>query len=324
MNQLLKWIIAIGTVIGFPITANSQSFPHKPIKIVVPFASGSGTDAVARLATQSLVEALKQQVIVENRPGANGVIAAEFVAKSAPDGYTLFLTTNSTQASNPSLMKSIPYDPIKDFASVARLGNFPASILAIDPRLPVKSVAELISYAKINPGKLSYATGNSMGMITGATFARMAGIDLLQVPYKSTPPAMTDVMGGQVSMMFTDIMTAISNIRAGKIRALAVASKEPSSLLPEVPPMARTPGLEEFNWVPTWVAVFAPAGTPPSIIDVLNREFVKIVTRKDIVDRFTALGFNAFGSTPQELSAFVASEISRWKKLVKDAGIQPE
>ena len=324
MKRIILWTIAIGMTFGLPLTAISQTFPDKPIKMVVPFAGGSGIDAVSRTVAQYLAESLKQAVIVENRAGANGVIAAQFVAKSAPDGYTLLITTNTTHSANPSLMKSIPYDPIKDFASVARLGNFFSSILVINPRLPIKSVAELVSYAKANPGKLAYATGNSMGILAGATLARMAGIDILHVPYKSTAPAMTDLLGGQVSMMFTDIVAGLSNVRAGKIRALAVASKETSNLLPDVPPMASTPGLEGFNWVPTWLAVFAPASTSPRTIDMLNREFVRIVTRRDNVERFSVLGFTAFGSTPQELDTFVASELVRWKKLVSDAGIQPE
>lgn len=232
------------------------------------------------------------------------------------------MTTNTTHSANPSLMKAIPYDPIRDFAPVARVGNLP-SMLAIDPKLPVRSVAELIAYAKAHPGKLTYASGNSLGIVFGATFARMAGIDILHVPYKSTPPAMTDIIGGQVSMMFMDIMAGLSNVRAGKMRALALTGDEPSTLLPDLQPMARTPGLEEFNVI-AWVGVFAPAGTPPEIIDVHNREFVKIVTRKDIVDRFAGLEFDAFGSTPKELGVFVASELVRWAKMVKDAGIQPE
>jgi len=323
MIQLLKRIAVACTALGFALAANSQPFPSKLIKIVTPFSAGSGSDAVARIAAQNLVESLKQPVIVENRPGANGVIAAQFVARSAPDGYTLFITTNTTHSANPSLMKSIPYDPIKDFASVARLGNFFPSMLAINPRLPVTSVADLIAYAKANPGKLTYATGNTTGIIAGATFTRTTGIDILHVPYKSTPPAMVDLISGQVSMMIIDIMTGLSNARAGKLRALAHMGDKPISILPDVPPLANTPGLEGFNLM-AWLGVFAPAGTPLEIIDMLNREFVKIVTRKDIVERFAGLGFDAFGSTPQELSVFVASELVRWVGLVKDAGIQPE
>lgn len=318
-----KRIAVLCMGLGFALAANSQQFPAKLIKIVTPFSGGSGSDAVARVIAQHLGESVKQPVIVENRPGANGVIATQFVVKSAPDGYTLFVTTNTTHSANPSLLKSIPYDPIKDFAPVARLGNFFPSILVTGPKLPVTTVAELIAYAKANPGKLSYATGNTTGIISGATFVHRTGVDILHVPYKSTPPAMTDLLGGQVSMMIIDIMTGMSSVRAGKMRALAHMGEKRIDIMPDVPPLASTPGMEGFN-LNAWLGVFAPAGTPPEIIELLNREFVKIVTRKDIIERFAGLGFDAFGSTPQELGAFVASELARWNKLVKDAGIQPE
>ena len=323
MIQLLKRIVALCIGLGFALTASSQPFPHKLIRIVVPFAPGTGTDTLARIISQNLVESFKQQVIVENRPGANGVIAAESVAKSAPDGYTLLITTNTTHAANPSLLKAIPYDPIKDFAPVTRLGNFSPSMLAISPKLPFKSVAEFIAHAKANPGKLSYATGNSTGIVFGAKFARLAGIDVVHVPYKSTPPAMADVIGGQVSMIVADFTSGVSAVKAGKIRALALLSDKPHNLLPDVQLLARAPGFEALNAF-AWLAVFAPAGTPPEIIDTLNREVVKIVTRKDIVERFAGLGFDAFGSTPQELGAFVASEVKKWAELVKEAGIEPQ
>ena len=323
MVQLWKRIIAVCIGLGFALTASSQPFPHKLIRIVVPFAPGTGTDTLARIISQNLVESLKQQVIVENRPGANGVIAAESVAKSAPDGYTLLITTNTTHAANPSLLKAIPYDPIKDFAPVTRLGNFSPSMLAISPKLPFKSVAEFIAHAKANPGKLSYATGNSTGIVFGAKFARLAGIDVVHVPYKSTPPAMADVIGGQVSMIVADFTSGVSAVKAGKIRALALLSDKPHNLLPDVQLLARAPGFEALNAF-AWLAVFAPAGTAPEIIDTLNREVVKIVTRKDIVERFAGLGFDAFGSTPQELGAFVASEVKKWAELVKEAGIEPQ
>jgi len=323
MVQRLKRIIAVCIGLAFALAANSQPFPQKLIRIVVPFTPGTGTDTLARIISQNLVESFKQQVIVENRPGANGVIAAESVAKSAPDGYTLLITTNTTHAANPSLLKAIPYDPIKDFAPVTRLGNFSPSMLAIDPKLPFKSVAEFIAHAKSNPGKLSYATGNSTGIVFGAKFVRLAGIDVVHVPYKSTPPAMADVIGGQVSMIVADFTSGVSAVKAGKVRALALLSDKPHNLLPDVQLLARAPGFEALNAF-AWLAVFAPAGTPPEIIDTLNREIVKINTRKDIVERFAGLGFDAFGSTPQELGVFVASEVKKWAELVKEAGIEPQ
>ncbi|MBI2959775.1 MAG: tripartite tricarboxylate transporter substrate binding protein [Betaproteobacteria bacterium] len=324
MMQLLQRIAAVCVGLGFALAASSQPFPQKLIRIVVPFTPGTGTDTLARVIAQNLTESFKQQVIVENRPGANGIIAVESVAKSAPDGYTLLVTTNTTHAANPSLLKSIPYDPIRDFAPVTKLGNFSPSMLAIDPRLPFKSVAELIAYAKANPGKLSYATGNSTGIVFGAKFARVAGIDVLHVPYKSTPPAMADVIGGQVSMIILDFTNGLTGAKAGKIRALALLSDKPHPLMPELTPLARTPGFEALNAF-AWLAAFAPAGTPAETVDTLNRGIVRILKRKDIIDKFfEGLGFEAFGSTPQELGAFVASEIKKWAELVKEAGIQPQ
>lgn len=315
------------TLAGLPalmVTAPASAadaWPSRPLRLVVPFAAGSGTDAVARITAKELGDALGQNVVVDNRPGANGAIAAELVAQAAPDGYTLFMTTNTTHSANPSLMKKLPYDPIKDFTPVARMGNLPF-MLVINPKLPVNNVAELIAYAKSHPG-MSYASGNSTGIVSGATLGRMAGIDLLHVPYKSTPPAMTDVIAGQVPMMFVDVAAGIANVKAGKMRALAVTTAQRSRLLPDLPPIGDTPGLKGFD-ITSWNGVFAPARTPQPIVDRLNRELSKIAGSKEVAPRFEALGFEAFGQTPQQFSGFVASELVKWTKLVKDAGIQPE
>lgn len=299
----------------------SDAYPSRPIRLVVPFAAGSGTDAVARITAKELGDALGQNVVVDNRPGANGAIAAELVAQSAPDGYTLFMTTNTTHSANPSLMKKLPYDPIKDFTPVARMGNLPF-MLVINPKLPVKSVAELIAYARTHPG-MSYASGNSTGIVSGATFGRMAGIDLLHVPYKSTPPAMTDVIAGQVPMMFVDVAAGIANVKAGKMRALAVTTAQRSRLLPDLPPIGDTPELKGFD-ITSWNGVFAPARMPAPIVDRLNRELSKIAASKEAAPKFEALGFEAFGQSPQQFASFVNSELVKWTRLVKDAGIQPE
>ncbi|RLK39078.1 Bug family tripartite tricarboxylate transporter substrate binding protein [Cupriavidus plantarum] len=299
----------------------ADAWPGRPLRLVVPFAAGSGTDAVARITAKELGDALGQNVVVDNRPGANGAIAAELVAQAAPDGYTLFMTTNTTHSANPSLMKKLPYDPIKDFTPVARMGNLPF-MLVINPKLPVNSVAELIAYAKSHPG-MSYASGNSTGIVSGATLGRMAGIDLLHVPYKSTPPAMTDVIAGQVPMMFVDVAAGIANVKAGKMRALAVTTAQRSRLLPDLPPIGDTPGLKGFD-ITSWNGVFAPARTPQPIVERLNRELTKIAGSKDVAPRFEALGFEAFGQTPQQFASFVNSELVKWTRLVKDAGIQPE
>ncbi|UBM07783.1 Bug family tripartite tricarboxylate transporter substrate binding protein [Cupriavidus metallidurans] len=320
-RTLAAAILALpAAAISLPASAN-DAYPSRPIRLVVPFAAGSGTDAVARITAKELGDALNQNVIVDNRPGANGSIAAEIVAQAAPDGYTLFMTTNTTHSANPSLMKKLPYDPIKDFTPVARMGNLPF-MLVINPKLPVKTVGELIAYAKSHPG-MSYASGNSTGIVSGATLARMAQIDLLHVPYKSTPPAMTDVIAGQVPMMFVDVAAGIANVKAGRMRALAVTTAQRSRLLPDLPPIGDTPELKGFD-ITSWNGVFAPAKTPQPIVDRLNRELSKIAASKEVAPKFEALGFEAFGQTPQQFAGFVGSELVKWNKLVKDAGIQPE
>ena len=314
-------ILALPALATLPQVHAAETWPSRPIRLVVPFAAGSGTDAVARITAKELGDALGQNVVVDNRPGANGAIAAELVAQAAPDGYTLFMTTNTTHSANPSLMKKLPYDPIKDFTPVGRMGNLPF-MLVINPKLPVKTVGELIAYARAHPG-MSYASGNSTGIVSGATLGRMAGIDLLHVPYKSTPPAMTDVIAGQVPMMFVDVAAGIANVKAGKMRALAVTTAQRSRLLPDLPPIADTPEMKGFD-ITSWNGVFAPAKTPQPIVERLNRELSRIASSKEVAPRFEALGFEAFGQNPQQFAGFVASELVKWTKLVKDAGIQPE
>jgi len=314
-------ILALPALATLPQVHAAETWPSRPIRLVVPFAAGSGTDAVARITAKELGDALGQNVVVDNRPGANGAIAAELVAQAAPDGYTLFMTTNTTHSANPSLMKKLPYDPIKDFTPVGRMGNLPF-MLVINPKLPVKTVGELIAYARAHPG-MSYASGNSTGIVSGATFSRLAKLDLLHVPYKSTPPAMTDVIAGQVPMMFVDVAAGIANVKAGKMRALAVTTAQRSRLLPDLPPIADTPEMKGFD-ITSWNGVFAPAKTPQPIVERLNRELSRIASSKEVAPRFEALGFEAFGQNPQQFAGFVASELVKWTKLVKDAGIQPE
>ncbi|PBI92026.1 Tripartite tricarboxylate transporter family receptor [Variovorax boronicumulans] len=302
--------------------AQDGGYPKQPIKLIVPFAAGSGTDAVARITAQMLGEALKASVIVDNRAGASGVIAAELVAKAPPDGYTLFMTTNTTHSANPSLMKSLPYDPVKDFAPVSRMGNLPF-MLVVNNDLPVKSVAELLAWGRAHPGKLTYASGNSTGIVSGATLSRMSGIPMLHVPYKSTPPAIADLIGGQVSMMVVDLAAGLATVKAGKMRAIAVTTQERTKLFPELPPLADTPELKGFD-ITSWNGVFAPAGTPRDVVLKLNKALSEMANGAVFRERVSRLGFDAFGSTPEELGAFTVSELAKWKKLIQAAGIQPE
>ena len=301
-------------------SVSAQPYPNKPVKLVVPFGAGSATDTVARQIGQLLSEALGQQFIVDNKAGANGSIGAEYVAKAAPDGYTLIMSTNTPHAANPSLMKKINYDPVKDFVPIARVANIPF-VLVVNNDVPAKSLNELIELVRKNPGKYSYASGSSGSIISGAALASGAKIDLLHVPYKSIPPGITDVIGGQVSMIFADLVTGLPQIKGNKVRALAVTSAESSPMLPNVPPMASA--VKGFELV-AWFALFAPANTPPDIVRKLNVEVVKALARQDIRDKLAASGLTVQTSTPEQLGAFQKTEIAKWATMVKDAGIQPE
>ena len=299
-----------------------QSYPNKPVRIVVPFAAGSATDIVARLLAEELRAALGQSFVVDNRPGASAQIGAEHVAKSAADGYTLFLTTNTSHSANPFLFKKLAYDPIKDFAPVARVMYIPV-IVVVDPKTPVNNMQQLIALAKAQPGKLTFGYGNSIGQVTGAAFAKMAGISVVTVPYKSTPQAMTDVMGGQVTFAITDMASGQGNVKSGKLKALAVSSERRSALMPDLPAMSETPGLEGFD-LSAWVALFAPAGTPKDIIDRLNAEIRRALTKNEIKDRVTQFSAEVAPSSPEELGDFVKAQLASWGRRIKDAGIEPE
>ena len=318
--------ISIGAATGLASAApwafaQDGGYPKQPIRIVVPFAAGSGTDAVARIAGQMLGDALKGSVIVDNRAGANGVIAAEYVAKAAPDGYTLFMTTNTTHSANPSLMKSLPYDPVKDFAPVSRMGNLPF-MLVVNNDLPVKSVAELLAWGRAHPGKLTYASGNSTGIVSGATLSRMSGVPMLHVPYKSTPQGVVDLIAGRVSMMFVDLTSGIEHVRAGKLRALATTRIKRSSLLPDLPTMDEA-GVTGFD-MDAWAGFVVPANTPPQVTALLSKTMRPIIDDPQIKQTLGRVGFEAFSSSQQELADHINVQLGKWKKMVTDAGIQPE
>ncbi|WP_244434679.1 tripartite tricarboxylate transporter substrate binding protein [Afipia sp. P52-10] len=298
-----------------------KPYPQKPITVVLQFGPGSGTDTTTRLVGQHLSTALGQPVLVDNKPGANGMIAATYVARSAPDGYTLFVTSNTSHSAAPSLMKNLTYDPIKDFTPVARAGNLPF-LLVINPDIPAKTVSELTAHAKANPGKLSYGSGNSSAIVMGATYARRAGIDLLHVPYKSAPTALADVIGGRVSMMFIDVLTALPQIEAGKVRPLAVATGHRSSALPELPTMQEA-GVADFD-INSWVGWFGPANMPKGIVDRLNAELGTIMQTPEIKKQLNARGMEVITGPPQEFERFVVDQLAYWTRLIKDAGIEPE
>ena len=303
-----------------PALAQEPNWPTRPLRIIVPFGPGSGNDIVARLVGEHLTRALGQPVVVDNRAGGNGTIGADAAARAAPDGYTLFVTTNTTQAAAPSLMKKINYDPIKDYAPIGRIANTPA-MLVVHPSLPVKTVAELIALAKARPGKLTYASGSAGTLVPGAMLTSMAGIDMLHVPYKSIPLGINDVIAGQVDMMFTDMATGTPQVKGGKLRALGVSSLTPVPALPDVPPIAQS--IKGFELL-AWYAMYAPAGTPAPVVERLNRELRAFVGHPATQERMTTLGLQPVTSTPQELADFGRSELAKWTRLIQQAGIQPE
>ena len=300
----------------------SQEYPSKPIKIVVPFAAGSATDIVARLLADELRAAFNQNFVVDNKPGASAQIGAELVAKSPADGYTLFVTTNTSHSANPFLFKKLPYDPIQDFAPVAGIMNIPV-IVVVDPKLPINSLQDLVAYAKARPGQVSFGYGNSIGQVVGASFAKAAGIEVVSVPYKSSPQAMTDVMGGQVVYGITDMAAGQAIVKAGKLRALGVSSEKRSSLMPDLPAISETPGLAGFE-LTAWVAMFAPAGTPKAIVDRLSAEVRKSLAKPEMRERITQFAAEVTPSTPEQLADFVKVQLANWGRRIKDAGIEPE
>jgi tripartite-type tricarboxylate transporter receptor subunit TctC len=301
--------------------ASAQGYPSRPITIVVPFGPGSATDTVARSIALPLGIALKQNVVIETKPGANGTIAANQVARAAPDGYTLILSTNTPHSAAASLVKSISYDPVKDFTALSRVGSF-TQMLVLHPDLPVKSIPELIAHAKANPGKLSFASGNASAVVAGETLKRWAGLDIVHVPYRSTPPALNDVLGGRVSMMFADLTTGLPHVRAGTLRALASTRLQRSTLFPELPSMHEA-GITNFD-MDSWAGMFAPANTPREIVMRLNAELRRIIDDAEMRGRLGAVGFEAFSSTPDELGEFVKVQLVKWTRMIKDAGIVPE
>ena len=312
---------AISLTLALASAASAQApYPNHNITLVLPFAAGSGTDTTTRLIGKELGVALGVNTVIDNKAGANGSIAASYVARSAPDGYTLFVTTNTTHSANPYLLKTMSYDPVKDFTPIARTGDLPF-MLVINPEIPANSVAELIALAKKEPGKYSYASGSSSAIVSGATFARLAGIDLLHVPYKSSPPALTDVIAGRVSMMFVDVPTGLPHVNGKVLKALAVTTKKRSALLPELPTMDDT--VKGFD-ITSWQGYLGPANMPKDIVVKLNAEIRKIVERPDIKSQLAERGMEAFSGTPEEFDAFLKEQLVLWEKLITAAGIEKQ
>jgi len=295
-------------------------WPRAPIRFIVPFPAGSGTDLNARQIGDRLSQALGQPVVVENRPGADGSIAAEAAAKARPDGYTVFVTSNSTHASNPALKRRLPYDPIRDFAPVTLIGTAPLMVLVANA-LPVRSVAELVAHAKAHPGKLNFGSGSASSRVAGEMFKALTGTDMVNVTYKGNPQALADLAAGEMQVMFCDAGTALPQVQGGRVRALAVTSLQRAGVAPELPTVAEA-GVPGFEMI-AWTAVFVPAGTPEPIVARLNARVVEILKSPEFRQRVGSATDLAPG-TPAELGAFVRSEIDKWKRVVAQARIEVE
>ncbi|HEU0258197.1 MAG TPA: tripartite tricarboxylate transporter substrate binding protein [Burkholderiales bacterium] len=315
----MKKVFALGIVL-FAASALAQTYPARPVKLVVPFPAGSATDQIARVMSQQFQEALGQPFVVENKPGAQGSIAATEVARAAPDGYTIMVTTNTPQAANVSLFKKLNYDPVKDFAPIARLGTISFMIM-VRPDFPAKNLKEFLAHAKANPGKLSAGYGSAGSQVSQAMLRSMGGIDFVDVPYKGLPQAITDVLGGSIHFTFADLANALAQIKGGKLRGLAVTSRKRSPLAPDVPAIAEElPGYELI----AWFALVAPADTPAPVVTRLHDVTVKSLAKPEVKARFDSLGTDVAPMNPQELGGFIRSEIEKWAKMAKAAGIQPE
>ena len=321
MKRILQSTAAGLLGLGLALGAAAQgSFPSQNITIVLPFGPGSGTDIVTRLIGQKLGESLGKTVVVDNRPGANGSIAADYVARAKPDGHTLLMGTNSTHGANPALLKEMRYDPIKSFEHINRVAVF-TSIVVVNPKFPVTTMRELIAYGKTH--EITLATGNASGVVQSETLARQVGWkNLLRVPFKSNPPAMTEVIAGRVNMMFSDVASAQAQLKGGNLRALAATSASRSALLPDLPTMIES-GVPDYD-LSGWNALFAPAGTPRDVVDRLNAEITKVVQLPEVRNRLMELGAEPGPMKPAEFAAWVQSEVNKWTRLVKEAGIQPE
>jgi tripartite-type tricarboxylate transporter receptor subunit TctC len=313
----LAWIFAGLT---FCTGANAQLFPSKPITIVVPYAPGGTNDIMARAVAGKMSESIGQSVIVENKTGAGGNIGAAYVAKAAPDGYTILTASVGVYSIN-KWMQKLPYDPEKDFAPITNGGSVP-NMLIVNPSVPVKDVGELIAFAKANPGKVAFASMGSgtTGHLSGELFRQMTHADLLHVPYKGSAPALQDLLGGQVQLMFDNMPTAIKLAQSGKVKGLALTSLQPHPLAPGVPTLDQA-GLKGFD-VTAWFGFAAPAGTPKPVIDKLNAEMVKALRDPMVSQSLTKLGVTIIADSPEHFAAYMAAESKKWREVVQRAGIK--
>jgi len=304
-----------------PLAFAQTSFPSKPITFVVPFAAGSATDQLARALGQAVTEQTHQPVIVENKAGASGMIAAQAVAKAPADGYTVLITTNTTHAANIHLYRKLSYDPVKDFTPITGLGKG-GQVLVVPTNAPYQSVGELLAYAKANPGKLSFGSGSSSSRVAGEMLKQLADVDILHVPYKSNPLAITDLLGGQINLMITDVSTGVPQIKAGKLRALGYSTQKRSAQLPDVPTIAEA-GVKGYD-MGYWFAAYAPANVPAAVSAKLNQLLGQAVGSAAAKSFFEMSGSDPWTTSQTELAQFQATETTKWGQVIKAAGITPE
>ena len=319
-RKLARDFVLAVLICGWAGAALAQ-YPAKPIRVVVPYTAGSATDILARAIGEPLSKALGQPIIVDNRAGANSTIGTEFVARSPNDGHTLLMGTNAGLAASPAgLWRNLGYDPLKDFSPIILVASI-YHMLIIHPSLPAANAKELVALLRANPGKYNYASGNTSSLVYGAMLANLPGIDILHVPYKSAPPAITDLVASRVQIMFADPPMVVPHMRAGEVRVLAAAGRR-SVLFPDLPTMTEA-GVEGFGDASGWFAFYAPAGTPRPIIDRLNREIAAILKNPETRQWLTTSGYNVVASTPEELEAYTRSQIQSWTKIIRDFKLEP-
>jgi tripartite-type tricarboxylate transporter receptor subunit TctC len=320
--MLSRPLLVAAALLAAAFPSLAQTWPTRTVKIVVPFPAGGPTDVLTRVLAEKLGTQLGQPVVVENKPGAGGSIGADFVAKSAADGYTLVMATTSTHSIGPYLGK-LAYDPVKDFTPIVWVGNA-TNILVVSPQLPVSNVKELIELARREPGKLNYATSGigTISHLTTELFASMAGVKLNHVPYKGTQQSIPDIISGQVAILFDNVMTSQPNIKAGKVKGLAISSPARSPLAPELPTIAEA-GLPGFQSL-TWFGLLGPAGTPRAVVERVNAEMNKALALPDIQARFAQMGFEPAGGTANDFAQAIQRDSQKWSKVIKDAGVKAE
>ena len=322
MRSVFRLLATTAAALACSSAALAQAWPDKPIKAVVPFAAGSATDQIGRAFAQKMQEALGQPIVIDNKPGVNGMLGADAVAKAAPDGYTILIGTNSTNAALKSLMKQLPYDQDKAFAPVAYMGSVPL-IMAVNNDVPAKTLRELVDAAKAKPGSINFASASTSQLVSTEMMAGMAGIQLTNVPYKSGPAAMTDLIGGVVQMFSADFAVMLPQVKAGKVRGLAVTSSKRSPAVPELPTVNEALGLKDYELI-AYFAIFAPAGTPADIVNKLNKAANDAANSKEVQEKFAGIGFAVDPGTPADLAKRSVTETAKWAKAIKDAKIEPQ